>query len=222
MTAFLLQLPDMPAQTYEALARPAAIAPKGSDLAALSGQAADVPAPLASCARCHGVDGAGRASGAFPNLGGQTEAYLCRALSDYAEGARPSGIMQPVASALKAQEIAALAAYFAGAASAPRPAPSADPTTVEIGRRIATNGGGARVAACAACHGLEAGPAKPDYPSLAGQYPGYIADQLRLFRDGKRGRTAHAAIMAAAIRGITEDEIVAAAAFYGRLAPARL
>ena len=39
---------------------------------------------------------------------------------------------------------------------------------------------------CAACHGADGNSANSQFPSLAGQVPGYIAAQLALFKSGNR------------------------------------
>lgn len=62
-------------------------------------------------------------------------------------------------------------------------------------------------------------PRDPRYPSLAGQYAGYIADQLRLWRDGGRGDTSLSKIMGAAVRGLTDGQIQAVAAYYSAIPP---
>lgn len=44
-----------------------------------------------------------------------------------------------------------------------------------------------KVASCAACHGENGDkPLAPEYPILAGQYPDYLAQALRQYRDGQR------------------------------------
>jgi cytochrome c553 len=44
-----------------------------------------------------------------------------------------------------------------------------------------------KVEACAACHGQDGDkPLLPEYPILAGQYKGYLANALRQYRDGRR------------------------------------
>ena len=43
-----------------------------------------------------------------------------------------------------------------------------------------------KAAQCATCHGAEGISTAPDAPNLAGQPKGYLEDQLRAFRDGKR------------------------------------
>ncbi|MBO67903.1 MAG: cytochrome c4 [Acidiferrobacteraceae bacterium] len=42
---------------------------------------------------------------------------------------------------------------------------------------------------CAACHGADGNSDNPEYPSLAGQVPGYIEQQLANFKSGNRTNT---------------------------------
>lgn len=46
--------------------------------------------------------------------------------------------------------------------------------------------GKAKSAVCAACHGVDGNSVNPEWPSLAGQHPGYLADQISAFKNGKR------------------------------------
>lgn len=46
--------------------------------------------------------------------------------------------------------------------------------------------GQAKSAVCAACHGLDGNSVDPQYPKIAGQHAEYIAQQLALFKSGKR------------------------------------
>ena len=67
------------------------------------------------CQTCHGVDGMAKIPEA-PNLAGQNEVYLIKALRDYRSGARKNDMMSLVAPALKDQDIDDLAAYFSAIA----------------------------------------------------------------------------------------------------------
>ena len=67
--------------------------------------------PIA-CARCHGPKGEGGEAGGVPRLAGQKPEYLSMALTDYALGTRPSGIMGPVAIYLDDGEKRKLADYY--------------------------------------------------------------------------------------------------------------
>jgi cytochrome c553 len=63
------------------------------------------------CEACHGVDGVSKIVEA-PNLAGQTEPYLIKALTLYKEGQRQNDMMSVVAPTLTETEIADLAAYY--------------------------------------------------------------------------------------------------------------
>jgi cytochrome c553 len=177
---------------------------------------------IGACVRCHGIDGAGRPSGAFPRLDMQAADYLYRALEEYASGLRPSGIMQPVAAALAEDDMRRLARHYSEATPPAAPLAPADAEKMELGRRIAMEGVPDRqVAPCQACHGLENGPQNRLFPALAGQYADFIELQLRLWKQGKRGGGAFSEIMEPIVSGITEAEIEAVAAFYASLQPTR-
>ncbi len=46
--------------------------------------------------------------------------------------------------------------------------------------------GKAKATVCAGCHGANGVSANPMWPNLAGQKTGYLAKQLKAFRDGSR------------------------------------
>ena len=64
------------------------------------------------CQTCHGLDGQAKLPDG-PNLSGQNEIYLAKALTDYRSGARQNEMMSLVARNLKDDDIADLAAYYA-------------------------------------------------------------------------------------------------------------
>ncbi len=63
------------------------------------------------CEACHGVDGQAKIVEA-PNLAGQTEPYLIKAMTLYKEGQRQNDMMSVVAPTLSEEDIANLAAYY--------------------------------------------------------------------------------------------------------------
>ena len=223
VAAFLLRLPRLAPEEYAALA-------EGAGAQVPDAATGDPPVPeepgelftmsdaalIGACVRCHGVDGAGRPSGAFPRLDIQAPDYLYRALDEYASGARPSGIMQPVAAALGEDQMRRLARHYAEvAARSSGNGGDPDAGLVELGRRIVTAGVADRqIAPCQACHGLEEGPQNALFPSLAGQYANYTMLQLRLWKEGKRGGGAFSEIMAPIVAGMTDEEMRAVALFY--------
>ena len=72
-----------------------------------------VPAKAGQCFACHGSDGLSKVPDA-PNLAGQNEMYLVKALKDYRSGARVHEVMSLMAKNLSDAEIDQLAAYFSG------------------------------------------------------------------------------------------------------------
>jgi cytochrome c553 len=82
-------------------------------VAAAQAAAADLKAGLQKalqCQTCHGLDGQAKLPDG-PNLSGQNEIYLAKALKDYRGGARQNEMMSLVARNLKDEDIAA--AYYA-------------------------------------------------------------------------------------------------------------
>src|SRR5262245_24470644 len=70
------------------------------------------------CEGCHGIQGYRTAYPtvySVPKLGGQSPGYIVKALRDYKSGARRHPSMDAIAASLSEQEMADLAAYYAGA-----------------------------------------------------------------------------------------------------------
>lgn len=205
VVAFVRLLPGMTEAAFDALA--GAAAPPAAAAATL---AADGPpaAGVAACARCHGIDGAGDPGGAFPRIAGLGTAYIAAELDAFASGARPSGMMAPAAAALSPPERAAVAAWYGAiippplAAAAPAPVAAAD----LAGPLVATGDAARAIPPCASCH-LTPGV---DAPPLAGQFAGYLAAQLRLFRAGTRWDQ----VMTAIAARLSDAEIAALAAWF--------
>jgi cytochrome c553 len=68
-------------------------------------------AKATQCFTCHGADGLAKAPDA-PNLAGQNETYLVKALTDYKSGARHHEVMAMMTKNLSAADIAQIAAYY--------------------------------------------------------------------------------------------------------------
>lgn len=68
-------------------------------------------AKAGQCFTCHGADGIAKTPDA-PNLAGQNEAYLVKALTAYKTGARQDEVMSLMAKNLSAQDIRQVTAYF--------------------------------------------------------------------------------------------------------------
>jgi cytochrome c553 len=235
VVAFLRRMPQLDPAEYRQLSGAdfsASSPPPIADLAEVSARPPSTV--LQTCGRCHGLDGLGRGFGAFPKLAGQRVAYLENALRAYATGRRHSGIMQPIAEGLSDEVRRELAVYYARLPSdadarepqelrqlLPAPRWQLSAARREQGARLAA-GAVDGVPACLQCHGD--GPVNRAYPILAGQYAGYLDQQLRLFKDGRRGGSEYAHIMRKVVQRLTPEQAAAAAEFFaarprqGRLA----
>lgn len=130
-----------------------------------------------TCSACHGFAGASK-SGAMPILAGGDAAYLKKALQDYASGRRVSTEMEPYAKMATELGIDDVVAYFASQKKAPTPIAS-DPAAIARGKTAA--------APCAGCHGADGrGDKGKLVPDLRGQPPGYLRNQMMLFKSDRR------------------------------------
>ena len=77
-----------------------------------AGDPAAGQAKTTTCESCHGKDGKS-VDPTYPNLAGQHEDYLVKALSDYRSGVRTNVIMGSFAKPLSNQDIQDLAAWYA-------------------------------------------------------------------------------------------------------------
>ncbi|WP_338023419.1 c-type cytochrome [Aquabacter spiritensis] len=167
-----------------------------------------------ACARCHGADGAGDSSGAFPRLADQSAWYLYKTLQDYAGGLRPNPVMAPVARALAEDELIAVSTYYAAANAAPAAPPApADVGLLQIGGAISARGLPEQgVPACAGCHGENGVGKAPFYPFIAGQSAAYLAFQLQQWKRGVRGGDPQN-VMALIAQAMTDEQIQAVSVF---------
>lgn len=215
MAAFLRRLPTLGGAAYERLVRGDTTEPL--DLVDQL-QAPDVVAT--NCARCHGLDGTGRGTGAFPRLDGQHAEYLTRALRAYATGQRHSGIMGPIAAALTDRARREAVEHYA---SLPPPTPVSDvpPSNARTGgRALATDGQPEEsIPACVECHGPADAPKNPAFPRLTGQSAAYLAQQLTLLRDRRRGGSEYVHLMHAFAGRLTDSQIREVAQYYASIAP---
>ena len=127
-----------------------------------------------TCLGCHGIEGYKNAYPMYsvPKLEGQRPEYLAAALHEYKSGDREHLTMHSQASTLSDQDIADIAAYFAG-----KP-------LVSQGKAAGTPPQAATL--CVSCHGQDGVAIAPAYPSLAGQHQDYIARAIDEYRKGGR------------------------------------
>lgn len=141
-----------------------------------------------SCVQCHGLEGLGDTSGAFPRLAGLDGWTLYKALRDYAEGLRESAVMGPVASQLSDRQMQDVAAWYAGFQDLPydhRPEVSMEERQ-HGGALVAVGAPERGIPACSSCHGASGVGGGVAFPRIAGQYAPYLRLQLEKWRAGLR------------------------------------
>jgi cytochrome c553 len=160
------------------------------------------------CATCHGENGVPpQQAFPVPIIWGQNLGYLFFQLRDFKSGARKSEQMSAVVDALEPSDLMALAQYFANKPwpnlqQKPPPADAAAAAT-----RISAAGG------CTNCHheGLKG---EGMQPRLAGQVRAYLQKTMADFACGARATNPG---MTRFMKGLTEDEIAALAAYLAAL-----
>ena len=192
---------------------------------ALAGDAAAGKGKTLVCSACHGADG-NSAAAAFPKLAGQNEKYLIKQMMDIKGDTRPVPTMAGQLDNMSAEDIADIAAFYAGQTNS---GGQASAELLELGQKVYRAGVSARgVAACSACHSPRGGGNAPaGFPALAGQHADYIADQLRKFRIGSEntleqnpaGRTndGDGRMMRDVAAGMSDNEIAAVSSYIAGL-----
>lgn len=166
-----------------------------------------------ACAQCHAFNGSSDGSGAFPRIAGQSTHYLMQQMRDFSSNVRANAIMSPIAKALSRDDIADVAAYYAGVNAPFLPLASADLALIQRGEQLAKVGSAAKdLQACDNCHGPGGIGIPPAIPYLAGQYAQYIAFELKMWQRGYRRSSPETMFMIAT--KLDDQDIAALAAYY--------
>jgi len=89
--------------------------------------------------------------------------------------------------------------------------------SIEKGKRLAATGGAGKTLSCNICHGDD-GKGLGDVPRIAGLHPVYIARQLYNFKGSNYSGTS-SALMKKVVANLSDDDILALAAYAASLAP---
>ena len=170
----------------------------------------------ASCAACHGIDGISPVAG-VPHIAGQHAAYIQGTLMAYRKGARKDDGMHQAVAGLSEQNVADVAAYYAGLkgfSSRPKepqaaPAAAADQDPFAAVRTL--------TAMCAGCHGEDGNATAPGTPSLAGQHDNYLITAIEAYQGGTRAEP----MMQALTKPLTRSQVEDIAYFYAAMIPRR-
>ena len=196
-----------------------------------AGNAAAGQAKSAACGGCHGPDGNNTpemfAAIKAPKLAGQVPDYIVKSLHDYKAARRSNEVMSPQAQAVAENDMADIAAWFGSQKVQPNPAQNKD--LLAQGEKIYMKGIGRPdvVAACIGCH-VPNGVGNRDWdkimtrvqavlaPAIGGQHAGYISDQLKAYKTGKRA-TDPAKVMRDIAGRMSEKDITAVSEYISTL-----
>ncbi|WP_020208665.1 c-type cytochrome [Gilvimarinus chinensis] len=213
------------------------IALGASSVASAAGDATAGADKVAVCAACHGSDGNSPAP-TFPKIAGLGEAYLLKQLHDIQDWDKATGEdkatvgraipeMTGILSALSDQDLADIAAFYAGQTMQLSGAKEltvkvnsgAEVDALQLGEHLYRAGNlETGVPACIGCHSPTGQGNEPAaYPRLGGQYAEYIEKQLRAFRGGERTNDGEASIMRMAAKNLSDAEIKAVANYIAGL-----
>jgi len=156
----------------------------------------DAERGIAACISCHGPAGNSEIA-AYPNLAAMPHEYLAKQLSEFqirpgadkpvrlGEGGAPS-LMTGLVQGLTPEDIQDISLYVA-TQPLTRRATATRSDWVERGRQIWRGGIPEQgVPACAACHAPNGSGVPALFPRLSGQFPSYMENQLKLFREKSR------------------------------------
>jgi cytochrome c553 len=178
------------------------------------GGKADAGATKAAvCGACHGMGGNSQ-NPEWPNLAGQSPAYVAEQLHLFKGDIRLNPVMKPIVAPLTDEDISDLAVYYATQTPAGL---EADPSYWKSGEKLYRKGDPARqIPACAACHGpLGRGNLAAAYPALRAQHSVYTVKQLNDYAKDARypgavaGKpaTPNAVIMSTIAKRLTPEDI---------------
>ena len=180
---------------------------------AVKGNAKAGEGKIAMCIGCHGITGY---QASFPEvykvpmIGGQNEAYIVSALNAYQKGERKHPTMRGIADPLSDQDMADVAAFYAGHGKAKEgKAKEANAAVTALLQK----------GACFSCHGDGfAKPIDPSYPKVAGQYSDYVFRALQSYKTENNpliGRSN--GVMAGIAKQFKNDELQQLAKYIGSL-----
>ena len=167
------------------------------------------------CIGCHGIPGY---QASFPQvykvpmIGGQSEAYIAASLQAYQKGDRKHPSMRAIAEPLSEQDMADVAAFYAGHGKKQEAGKVKEPTA-EVAALL-------QKGACISCHGEGfAKPIDPSYPKLAGQYSDYLYASLKAYQDGSGNRLIgrNNAIMGGMVKQFSNEELRQLSRYLGSL-----
>lgn len=148
-------------------------------------------AAAVTCVACHQADGSGMnipGGESWPRLTGLEPEYIVNQLKAFKDGSRNNASMLAFATMLNDEQMKDVATYYASLPVTTQPTPPAvDEALLKHGEKLALKGDWDRyIVACTSCHGVGNQGNGVTFPGLAGQHPGYIAQQITAWKNETR------------------------------------
>jgi cytochrome c553 len=162
------------------------------------------------CSACHGFGG-NSPGNTVPIIAGMAPAYFKKAITDYAEGKRPSPEMEPYSKYVMQAGLDEIATYFAEQKK--------QPSRIKV-EPAAARRGSALAAQCTACHNPQTeGDPEKAFPVLRGQPAGYLQGQLLILKEDKRKLedTSLDELKKKLLKGFSDRDIANLAAYFSSL-----
>jgi cytochrome c553 len=202
-------------------AQPVTITAASADLRAAYATPQDIAegkkVAAASCARCHGMDGASTGEG-VPHIAGQRAPYLHIENLVYKSGGRGTNPMSNAVKFLSDDALMKVSAYYGSLdpipPSPPRAAPAGKAAPVKLDP---VSAGKAAAAGCSGCHG-ETGITKiAGMPNLVGFDPKTFVAAMNAYKSGQRKHE----VMKTLAAGLSETDLNNLALFYALQKPGK-
>ncbi|MEZ2623302.1 cytochrome c [Paenalcaligenes hominis] len=169
-----------------------------------------------TCVACHQADGSGMnipGGESWPRLAGLDRDYIVAQLKAFKDGSRNNASMLAFANMLNDEQMVDIASYYASLPVKANTPPAVDEAVLSHGEKLATHGDWSRyIVACTTCHGVGNQGNGSVFPALAGQHPGYIAQQIKAWQDGTRKNDPQE-LMATIAKRMDENDIAAVSAW---------
>jgi len=167
------------------------------------------------CVACHGADAKTPLTLNYPQIAGQSYAYLVTQMVNIKSETRENGqtaAMKPFMASVSEDEIVAMAVWLASLAVDEGTA--GDPTLMAEGEKLYKS----ENTNCITCHGTDANtPLRSEhFPKLAAQNKDYMIAQMKDIKSGTRDN-ANSAAMAGVMQSVSEADMVALAEWLASL-----
>jgi len=205
----------------ESTAQPVNISAPGADLRAAYATPQDIAegkkVAAASCAQCHGMDGASTGEG-VPHIAGQRAPYLHLESLVYKNGGRGTNPMSNAVKFLSDDALMKVSAYYGSLDPVPPMPPRAAPAGKAAPAKLDPVSAGKAIAGgCSGCHGETGVTKMAGMPNLVGFDPKTFVAAMNAYKSGQRKHE----VMKTLAAGLSDTDLDNLALFYALQKPGK-